>query len=54
MPKRMAQAPAQWLSELKDAKAAHERAIRLGAPTNVEVEKGTGELNIPAIEGIGG
>src|SRR3954471_23388847 len=29
---------------VKDAKAAHERAIRLGA-TNVEVEKGTGELD---------
>src|SRR3954465_3407924 len=38
---------------VKDAKAAHERAIGLGA-TNVEVTKGTGELDIPAIEGIGG
>ena len=38
---------------VKDAKAAHERAIRLGA-TNVEVKKGDGELDIPAIEGIGG
>ena len=38
---------------VKDAKAAHERAIRLGA-TTVEVKKGTGELDIPAIEGIGG
>jgi 4-hydroxyphenylpyruvate dioxygenase len=38
---------------VKDAKVAHERAIRLGA-TNVEVKKGTGELDIPAIEGIGG
>jgi 4-hydroxyphenylpyruvate dioxygenase len=38
---------------VKDAKAAHERAIRLGA-TNVDVTKGTGELDIPAIEGIGG
>src|SRR5215218_9256766 len=35
-----------------DAKAAHERAIGLGA-TNVEVKKGDGELDIPAIEGIG-
>src|SRR5947209_4141667 len=38
---------------VKVANAAHERAIRLGA-TNVEVNKGTGELDIPAIEGIGG
>ena len=38
---------------VKDAKAAHARAIRLGA-TNVEVKKGVGELDIPAIEGIGG
>jgi 4-hydroxyphenylpyruvate dioxygenase len=38
---------------VKDARAAHERAIRLGA-TNVDVKKGTGELDIPAIEGIGG
>ena len=38
---------------VKDAKAAHERALRLGA-TNVEVKVGDGELNIPAIEGIGG
>jgi 4-hydroxyphenylpyruvate dioxygenase len=38
---------------VKDATAAHERAIHLGA-TNVEVKKGTGELDIPAIEGIGG
>jgi 4-hydroxyphenylpyruvate dioxygenase len=37
----------------KDAKAAHERAIQLGA-TNVDVAVGDGELNIPAIEGIGG
>jgi 4-hydroxyphenylpyruvate dioxygenase len=37
----------------KDAKAAHERALQLGA-TNVEVKVGDGELNIPAIEGIGG
>ena len=38
---------------VKDAKQAHQRAIRLGA-TNVEVQKGDGELHIPAIEGIGG
>jgi len=38
---------------VKDAKAAHERALSLGA-TNIEVGKGDGELNIPAIEGIGG
>jgi 4-hydroxyphenylpyruvate dioxygenase len=38
---------------VKDAKAAHARAIDLGA-TNVTVEKGDGELDIPAIEGIGG
>jgi 4-hydroxyphenylpyruvate dioxygenase len=38
---------------VKDAKAAHERALKLGA-TNVEVAKGDGELDIPAIEGIGG
>ena len=36
-----------------DAKAAHARALELGA-TNVEVAKGDGELDIPAIEGIGG
>src|SRR3954469_10804516 len=38
---------------VKDAKAAHERALKLGA-TDVEVQKGDGELDIPAIEGIGG
>src|SRR5436305_10158532 len=38
---------------VKDAKAAHARALELGA-TNVEVAKGAGELDIPAIEGIGG
>src|SRR5213078_2099986 len=38
---------------VKDAKAAHERAIRLGA-TNVEVSRGDGELGIAAIERIGG
>lgn len=38
---------------VKDAKAAFERAVRLGA-TPVQVAKGDGELDIPAIEGIGG
>jgi 4-hydroxyphenylpyruvate dioxygenase len=38
---------------VRDAKAAHERALRLGA-TNAEVNTGDGELDIPAIEGIGG
>src|SRR5437868_832013 len=38
---------------VKDAKAAHERALKLGA-TDVEVSKGDGELDIPASEGIGG
>ena len=38
---------------VKDAKSAHERALKLGA-TNIEVCKGDGELDIPAIEGIGG
>ena len=38
---------------VKDAKAAHERALELGA-TDVKVEVGDGELDIPAIEGIGG
>src|SRR6476619_613989 len=38
---------------VKDARAAHERALKLGA-TNVQVRKGDGELDIPAIEGIGG
>jgi 4-hydroxyphenylpyruvate dioxygenase len=38
---------------VKDARAAHERALNLGA-TNVQVEHGDGELDIPAIEGIGG
>jgi 4-hydroxyphenylpyruvate dioxygenase len=37
---------------VKDAQSAHRRAISLGA-TNVEVKKGAGELDIPAIEGIG-
>src|SRR5690349_21959594 len=38
---------------VKDARAAHERALKLGA-TDVKVAKGDGELDIPAIEGIGG
>ena len=38
---------------VKDAKAAHARALELGA-TNVAVKVGDGELDIPAIEGIGG
>src|SRR6476659_1608388 len=38
---------------VKDAKVAHERALKLGA-SNVTVQKGHGELDIPAIEGIGG
>jgi 4-hydroxyphenylpyruvate dioxygenase len=38
---------------VKDAKAAHDRALKLGA-TNVAVNSGDGELDIPAIEGIGG
>jgi 4-hydroxyphenylpyruvate dioxygenase len=38
---------------VKDAKAAHDRAIKLGA-SGVEVKRGAGELDIPAIEGIGG
>ncbi|HUG46281.1 MAG TPA: 4-hydroxyphenylpyruvate dioxygenase [Sphingomicrobium sp.] len=38
---------------VKDAKAAYERAVKLGAtPATTEVAKG--ELDIPAIEGIGG
>ncbi len=36
-----------------DAKAAHARALELGA-TDVKVAVGDGELAIPAIEGIGG
>jgi 4-hydroxyphenylpyruvate dioxygenase len=35
------------------AMAAHDRALKLGA-TDVEVRRGDGELDIPAIEGIGG
>jgi 4-hydroxyphenylpyruvate dioxygenase len=38
---------------VKDAKAAHARALDLGA-TNVENDIADGELDIPAIEGIGG
>ena len=38
---------------VKDAKAAHERALKLGA-TNVEVEAATASSTFPAIEGIGG
>ncbi|HEX6218012.1 MAG TPA: 4-hydroxyphenylpyruvate dioxygenase, partial [Sphingomicrobium sp.] len=37
----------------KDAKKAHARALELGA-TDVHVATGDGELDIPAIEGIGG
>ena len=38
---------------VKDAKAAHDRALKLGA-TNVLGDVAEGELDIPAIEGIGG
>jgi 4-hydroxyphenylpyruvate dioxygenase len=38
---------------IKDAKAAHERALKLGA-LNVLSDVAEGELDIPAIEGIGG
>jgi 4-hydroxyphenylpyruvate dioxygenase len=38
---------------VKDAKAAHARALELGA-TNVTSDVAEGELAIPAIEGIGG
>jgi 4-hydroxyphenylpyruvate dioxygenase len=38
---------------VKDAKAAHQRALELGA-TNVENDVAAGELDIPCIEGIGG
>jgi 4-hydroxyphenylpyruvate dioxygenase len=37
----------------KDARAAHERALKLGA-TDVKSDVSGGELDIPAIEGIGG
>src|SRR5687767_8136154 len=38
---------------VKDAKAAHARALKLGA-TDVKSDVAEGELDIPAIEGIGG
>ena len=38
---------------VKDAKAAHARALELGA-TDVKSDVAEGELDIPAIEGIGG
>src|SRR3954452_4242947 len=38
---------------VKDAATAHARALMLGA-TDVQVSRGDGELDIPAIEGIGG
>ena len=38
---------------VKDAAAAHARALELGA-INVESDAAEGELRIPAIEGIGG
>ena len=38
---------------VKDAKAAHARALELGA-TDVDSDVADGELDIPAIEGIGG
>ena len=38
---------------VKDAKAAHARALELGA-TDVQSDVAEGELDIPAIEGIGG
>jgi 4-hydroxyphenylpyruvate dioxygenase len=38
---------------VKDAKAAHVRALRLGA-TDVKSDVAEGELDIPCIEGIGG
>ena len=38
---------------VKDAKAAHARALSLGA-TDVKSDVGEGELDIPCIEGIGG
>ena len=37
---------------VKNAKVAHERALSLGA-INVELKTGVGELDIPAIDGIG-
>src|SRR5438552_2080450 len=38
---------------VKDAKAAFERAVKLGA-TPAHTDVGKGEMDIPAIEGIGG
>src|SRR5437762_4596838 len=38
---------------VKDAKAAFDRAVKLGA-TPVKTDVGKGEMDIPAIEGIGG
>src|SRR5437868_14238272 len=38
---------------VKDAKFAHDRAISLGA-TSVQTDVAHGEMDIPAIEGIGG
>src|SRR6476659_8602057 len=38
---------------VKDAKAAHDRAMSLGA-TDIQNDVADGELEIPAIEGIGG
>jgi 4-hydroxyphenylpyruvate dioxygenase len=38
---------------VKDAKAAHQRALKLGA-TNALTDIAAGEMDIPAIEGIGG
>src|SRR6478752_217674 len=38
---------------VKDAKSAHARALELGA-TDVKSDVAEGELDIPAIEGIGG
>src|SRR3954465_9777646 len=46
--------PSAWAtaSRVKDAKEAPARALKLGA-TDVKVSKGDGELDLPAIEGIG-
>ena len=38
---------------VKDAKAAHDRAVKLGA-TSIASDVAQGEMDIPAIEGIGG
>ena len=50
--------PGPWAAcamafRVKDAKAAHARALKLGA-TDVKSDVAEGELDIPAIEGIGG